>query len=261
MVLGDAMKTPIIHSFTFFNELELLPMKLEELWDVVDYFLLIESPQTYTGIDKTLWFASHADRFTKYREKLLNTAVSFPDRYGPWDREREQREFALTYLDAKFKDYILLYSDMDEIVSANSIREWLDGLQVPTQLEQRMYYYWLNNLMVSDTWCGGKIMWRKDITRPLTVIRYDGNLPKIKNGGWHFSFLGGPERIKQKIVSYAHSELIHYASAENIDQSLLTGRDIFHRPEIVFSFVPIDGTYPKYLLEHIDAYAHMIKEV
>ena len=46
----------IFDSFIFFNELELLEMRLNILGDVVDKFVLTESPFTVSGNEKPLYY-------------------------------------------------------------------------------------------------------------------------------------------------------------------------------------------------------------
>ena len=46
----------VIDCFIFFNELEMLEFRLEELNEHVDYFVLVESNLTHTGIEKELFY-------------------------------------------------------------------------------------------------------------------------------------------------------------------------------------------------------------
>ena len=49
----------VFDSIIFFNELELLEMRLNILNDVVDYFVVTESPFTVSGNEKPLYYAEH----------------------------------------------------------------------------------------------------------------------------------------------------------------------------------------------------------
>ena len=53
-MLGD--KTKIYDTFLFFNELDLLEIRLNVLHDVVDHFVIVECTKTYQGNDKPLYF-------------------------------------------------------------------------------------------------------------------------------------------------------------------------------------------------------------
>ena len=51
----------VFDSIIFFNELELLEMRLNILNDVVDYFVVTESPFTVSGNEKPLYYAENKD--------------------------------------------------------------------------------------------------------------------------------------------------------------------------------------------------------
>ena len=46
----------VIDCFTFYNELKILDLRLAELKDVVDYFILVEATKTFSGKNKRLYF-------------------------------------------------------------------------------------------------------------------------------------------------------------------------------------------------------------
>jgi len=56
--------------FPFFNELDVLEIRLKELWDVVDVFVLAESNLSHSGKPKEYIFENNKDRFACQR---LNT--------------------------------------------------------------------------------------------------------------------------------------------------------------------------------------------
>ena len=68
----------VFDSIIFFNELDLLEMRLNILNDVVDYFVVTESPFTVSGNEKPLYYAENKDRFGKFNDKicLLYTSPS-----------------------------------------------------------------------------------------------------------------------------------------------------------------------------------------
>ena len=53
----------VIDSIIFFNELDLLEMRLNILNDVVDTFVITESPFTVSGNEKPLYYLENKDRF------------------------------------------------------------------------------------------------------------------------------------------------------------------------------------------------------
>ena len=56
----------LFDTFLFFNELDLLEIRLEELKDVVDRFVLVEAGVTLSGNPKPLYFDQHKDAFSRY---------------------------------------------------------------------------------------------------------------------------------------------------------------------------------------------------
>lgn len=65
----------IYDCFTFFNEIELLKIRFEELYNVVDKFVLVEATQTFTGEPKELFFLKNKNLFSKYEDKIIHVVV------------------------------------------------------------------------------------------------------------------------------------------------------------------------------------------
>ena len=63
----------IYDCFTFFNELDLLDIRLHMLNDVVDYFVIVEIKKTHTGADKGLFFEEpNKDKYSQYKNKIIH---------------------------------------------------------------------------------------------------------------------------------------------------------------------------------------------
>mgnify|MGYP003976445065 CR=1 FL=1 len=132
----------------FFNENDLYELRLNQHWDFVDNFIVVESKEAHTGYRKPLNF-DH-DRFKKYKEKLIyisydNTAdelKKYPfllDDYSRRDRSIEGKnnddwirsDFHGNYsvkvlqdLGAKDDD-IILNNSLDEIIEKESFNKAL----------------------------------------------------------------------------------------------------------------------------------------
>lgn len=65
----------IIDGFIFYNELDMLEFRLKEHWDVVDYFILVESTKTFAYNDKILYFDQNKSRYSNYLEKIIHIIV------------------------------------------------------------------------------------------------------------------------------------------------------------------------------------------
>lgn len=65
----------IYDCFTFFNELDLLELRLNELASVVDYFVIAEATHTFTGKPKPLHFKENAARFEAFLPRIIHIIV------------------------------------------------------------------------------------------------------------------------------------------------------------------------------------------
>ena len=61
----------IYDCFNFFNELDILEMRLNILYDYVDYFVIVESSVTHTGLEKEYIFEKNKERFSKFVDKII----------------------------------------------------------------------------------------------------------------------------------------------------------------------------------------------
>lgn len=61
----------IYDAFLFFNELDLLELRLNVLDSCVDYFVIVESAITFQGEDKEFFFEKHRSRFAGFEHKII----------------------------------------------------------------------------------------------------------------------------------------------------------------------------------------------
>lgn len=121
--------------FLFFNELELLELRLHELADVVDRFVIVEATHTHTGLPKPLHFAENRHRFRKFKERILHVVVRehFP-RMRPGKFADYQRDAVRQALADCRPDDIILFSDVDEIPCPDKVREIVEKLRFDSRL-------------------------------------------------------------------------------------------------------------------------------
>ncbi|MFZ4648190.1 MAG: hypothetical protein ACOYMB_00980 [Patescibacteria group bacterium] len=114
----------IYDCFTFFNELDLLEMRLNILDKDVDYFVIVEATSTHSGKDKELFFEMNKERFSKFSKKIIHIVVrDMPviDGSDRWILENFQRNAVMRGLLDCGKDDIILISDLDEIPNLEHI--------------------------------------------------------------------------------------------------------------------------------------------
>jgi len=66
----------IYDAFLFYNELDLLEIRLNELKDVVDRFVLLESSRTFTNKPKPLVFKENRSRFSAFLDRIIHIEIN-----------------------------------------------------------------------------------------------------------------------------------------------------------------------------------------
>jgi beta-1,4-mannosyl-glycoprotein beta-1,4-N-acetylglucosaminyltransferase len=236
----------LIDGFTFFNELDILDIRLEELDPVVDFFVLVESPVTFRGDQKPLFYMDNIRRYSKYTHKIIHVVIPEPDIKGrdgeaPWHRERIQRnamEFGFRFCHA---DDVIMVSDVDEIPRRETIEK--ANVKELTSLNMHMYYYGLN--IYDCEWGAAKILPYKDFTTA-EEIRHANAENFIDNAGWHFSYLGTPEQAALKLKSFSHWELDtpEITNIDNLKQRMQNNEDLWGHGK-KYRRVEVDASYPE----------------
>lgn len=252
----------ITDAFMFFNELELLEIRLHELSSVVDRFLLVEARETFSFQPKPLHYYENRARFRRFWDRIDHQVIErFPVRTSPWDAERTQREWPLQVLgppDQGDPDDLFIFSDMDEIPRAAAITPDI-ARDAPVVLEQPQYYLFLNCLNVDDPPLRKALVTRRRHLPPsLTALR-NQELPWVPNGGWHFSYLGGLGRIQTKMAAYSHQELniADYTSHKNFERAVRAGR-LHYASKYRIRQVPLDNSFPQHVLDNPGRFEHLL---
>jgi beta-1,4-mannosyl-glycoprotein beta-1,4-N-acetylglucosaminyltransferase len=285
----------IYDCFTFFNELDLLEIRLNILNDYVDKFVLVEATKTHQGKDKPLYFEQNKHRYKKFLDKIIHIVVDDMPEYNgnnSWELEHFQRNCITRGLKECKEEDIILISDIDEIPNPPKILENknLEGIKI---FRQKMFYYFLNCINASN---GNRFRWNgtiminyadlkipqelREISMKMSCLFHSKIVHKIywhlwklinldlkgiklifiEDGGWHFSYLGGVEMIIKKLESFAHTEYNKetFKDAKSIENAINNGKDIFGR-NFIYKFIPLDNTFPEYILSNQNLYLHLIK--
>ena len=129
----------IIDCFSFFNELELLEIRLNILDQYVDKFVLVEAAKTQTLKDKPFVFEENKSRYEKFLDKIVHVKLDegmcpegeFKDYSDDWSMEHFQRNGAhigVERLNLELDDIILI-SDLDEIPNLTEIDRNTEEIQ------------------------------------------------------------------------------------------------------------------------------------
>jgi len=205
---------PIVDVVPFFNELDVLELRLRVLADVVSHHFIVQSMETHSGRPKPLSFNPEDARWRPWRDKLRNIVLPTlglpPTDENRWTRERFPREVIPSLLEQWRDDDLVLMSDVDEIPDPGLIEDYADRVTGRTWVgfNAACYYYYLNLRVPRPHKCialtsvgymktqGGQYFRDRAFKPPI------GPVP----GGWHFSYLGGVEAIITKLSSFAHAE-------------------------------------------------------
>ena len=228
----------IFDCFMYFDEEQVLDLRLNVLYQNVDYFVIVESIYNHKGEKRNLLFNSQ--KFEKFNDKIIYLVYDkIPQLVKPikeTDNEKEkdgkyimnalyrenaQRDFILEGLKNAKKDDLILISDVDEIPKLSSIN--LNQIKNEIILfKQDMFYYKYNLSLPNFKWTGTKAVKRKNLVSPQWLrnvkdrkypfYRIDTffsdkkyiDIKIINDGGWHFSNIKSPEMIEHKLRSYLH---------------------------------------------------------
>ena len=163
----------IYDAFLFFNELDILDLRLNLLNKFVDKFVIVESTVTFSGKNKKLFFDENKDRFKQFEDKIIHIIIDdTPDEFlsinyiddvkttkdifknkilkylsestgwsrdqKQWGREIYQREYIIMGLfDCSDEDMIII-SDVDEIPNPEEISNKTGDV---FEFKQMMFYY------------------------------------------------------------------------------------------------------------------------
>ena len=236
----------IIDCFTFFNELKMLELRLTELNDVVDYFVLVESNKTFSNNDKPLFYKDNKHLFEKFNHKIINIIVDDLPEGDTWDREAFQRnaiQIGLNQLQLNESDIIII-SDCDEIPNPALLEQIIEnGMEEDIYaLSQDLYYYNLECKKPDPIDAAKIVKYQKliELGGPNSVRIYAPEYIHIFiNAGWHFSYFGGVDNIKYKIQSYSHQEFNNEKYLDNIEDKVSEREDIFSREDEDIEYIPI----------------------
>ncbi len=271
----------------FFNELDILKLRMQILSPFVDRFVLEESTVTFSGEPKEMIFDRNRELFSEFADKITYVAVADSPMEGVTTHERDkyQKNQLIRGMGDCRPDDIVIFGDVDEIPNPETLQALLENFDSSKiyHLAQRMFYCFLNMEEVSGNllsitgefpnverrqWLGTKVcsfanLPEKGIVFLREVSPADPRSVRVSEGGWHFGYMGGngerdvAKRIGEKVQAAAHQE---YNSKRYLNEAvdrLLCGEDIFDR-DAKFVRVEIDESFPAYLRTHREEYDFLI---
>ena len=276
--------------FTFFNELDLLEIRFEILDPVVDKFVLIECTETFSGKPKTLYYEENKHLFKKWEHKIIHhitndpvsgyedlqsrlmqpgiskldeniifnalTTTNVPKGEVHWLKEFYQKECIKKPLVELNDDDICFIGDLDEIWNPNQVYD-IDYTSI-YKLKQIPYSGFMN-MRSSEDWAGTIVTRYQNVKDAcLNHLRTPWRTPYsfIENAGWHFTFMGGPDRIKTKLESYGHQEYNNDHVKNDIENKLANNLELLGRS---FILTKDEDSLPQYLKDNKEKYSYLFK--
>jgi len=253
-----------IDCFSFFNELDILELRLRELDDVVDVFVAVQGEETHAGVPKPMYLDPTAERWAPWAGRLRSVTVprctGAADR---WVREREMRHVKKEALAPYADDDLVILACVDEIPDKRLFPR-LDSQVVDpgwVGFLPPCYYYALNLRTARP-------LPAIQLAQVQTVRRFGADElerhykhPPIGPvpGGWHFSYMGGVEAIQAKLRAFAHAEYDTevYRDPVRLADRIAHHRDPFSDHRGTLTPVPI-SEMPEEVQRHPDRYAHLL---
>lgn len=256
----------IYDCFTFYNELDLLDVRLNELNDVVDYFVLVEAEASHQNKHKLLYFNDNKNRYNQFLHKIIHIIVSKEEFVDGdfWKNENTQRNAILRGLTAVTDEDFLIVSDLDEIPTKQSILDGIQQNKTPATFEQILHYFYMNTPSIesgSYINCGSVLIKKSQFEQNTEIVRSrtkSKTFHRISDGGWHFSFLGNENNAMNKINNYAHGEFRHI-DEKTIKQRLDHLVDPLGRSEHKMLIVNNLNYLPKYVTDNLQVFDKYIK--
>ena len=242
----------IFDCFMYFDEEQILELRLNVLDEKVDFFVIVESIYNHRGDKRDLLF--NKNKFLKFSKKIIYlVSEEIPKNVEPINenedkkekdrkyimnaiyRENAQRNLISKGIKNANKDDLIMISDVDEIPKLES----LDLKSIKNEIfifKQHMFHYKYNLVLPNFKWTGTKAIKKKNLISPQWLrnikdkkypyYRIDiifskkkyTNIKIIDDGGWHFTNIKTPKMIRHKFKSYLH----HF----EFDQTNLVESDI-----------------------------------
>ena len=263
----------------FNNEEKLLEIRLNVLNKFVDHFVIIESEETHSGNKKKITF--EIDKYPKFKEKIIYKKInSFPIGLSSWQKENYQRNYIVNCLNQANGDDIVMISDLDEIPNLENVNlnNYNEKIIV---FNQRLFFYKMNFGANAANWHGTRACQKKFLKSPQWLRNlkthkkymfyrldkfffsknYERSFKIINNGGWHFTWLGDLEFIKNKLRSFAHTELNNpiIVNDNYIKECIDNLKPIEIKQKIQINKLSINKiNLPTYVVENLDKYRSLL---
>ena len=279
--------------------IKLLLLRLRTHYDYVDHFCINENAITYSGVEREWMIPKYEKELEPYMDKIIYRQIDIRERNLDWstfkqdyhsDRDEEdKRTWPVRWqrsmygrdcliespLEHASNDDIIIQSDLDEIILPEALADiqgWFTDPRAIYTGHQKFFMCHVNRLMYEN---GEPVeKWRGPQFCTLAYMKAFGGFNTCRNPGkgpdhvkeylidgcgWHFSFLGGNDKIKEKLQGYGHQEHNNDMVKDNLEENIKNNKDILGRGYYDYKIVPFDPEeYPRELVLNQEFYEEFI---
>jgi hypothetical protein len=287
----------IIDTFMFDKDFAALKIRLAELYDTVDVFIISESSYSHSGIAKPLNLSENFAQFSKYADKIIILADTRKHlTKNARIREQIQRNNItkqIKKMDLKSGD-LIIHSDCDEIPRASVIKSLINK-DTNAILQLNNYANYLNlsdgvwercrvisfkyfksiqalrqDIFIRSAYDSRRIRWPFLWIPDFFTTRrfYLNSFPKfvrfpflevINNAGWHFNNLFPSSIIITKITNSSHIEWNTNKVRSNAIENYSQGKDIYTGKKLKIE--KIDESYPECIFKDVHEWKNYIFKI
>jgi len=248
----------------FLNENDLYELRINQHWNFVDKFIVVEAAQTHTGCPKPFNFDKK--RFDKYAEKLLYIQIDFDDvdfaktdlldgfsdfAADEWILDNYQGNYFVRVLKelGAADDDIIYASSLDEIIREEAFHECMEifkstkdvefPIKIPPNHPPHLVQYWRNNQ---------NNFFPNNVSRPIM--------------GFHMEWFV----YKFNLTSHIHcpmGNITEYSTYKQILPATMRHMGLWTHPPIGtiekpagWHFTFLDDTDGNKIIKKLDSYAH-----
>ena len=200
----------IYEFFSFYNEYDMLELKLQEHAQHVDRFVITESNRTYNQIDKPYRLEQQWDRYRTWHDKIHYLKFDATGLEMGWPTEHAQREHGPRSVALEPTD-IMVISDLDEFLRDEDWL-WLDknigNCKREILFEMECYWCFADVQHARKQQALAVTQRRKYINstlhrRPMKILADHANPMSdttVQPGGIHLTWMGDEQRFREKLL-------------------------------------------------------------
>jgi hypothetical protein len=228
----------IVDVFPFFNEYEILDIRLKILNDHVDKFVIVEHDIDFNNNKKPFNLESKIQILKdSYKNKIDYIKInSVPMLGNKWDQEIHQKNNLKCALDL-YPNAYFLFGDLDEVPNPKFISQAIELYQKEGPCI--FLLHWCINrwdVLLKQRWPGPVLGKFNDVIKAGGVRKFmcprgsksmhwkNPSYPELYPAGWHWSFFGDPSKVVEKLDAILEGNKIRRKMYGNDEKVIREGK-------------------------------------